>query len=171
MNIISMAQGKISIAFNTIDVEVNGVPYTNLMFIVRLLSYDELKRVDSFNTGSELANLIIEDEVFNLVFEEIVGLDEEIILDSLEAGIVSTIAGTVIEQSYFYVNNKLDKVLEKEESEISVIDQMQFLISHSYTMDFEKVRQLPINEIFKMYAVIKRTFPALELKVEDQNEQ
>jgi hypothetical protein len=171
MNILSIKQGKVSMSLGDLNVSIGGVIYNNLVLIARLLTYDEVIRLDSFDSTNPLANALIEDDVFDLVFERILGFpdDVEIDKDEIEAGIISTVTYAIITRSIEHVTSA-DALLEQYESELNAIDTMQAVVSRYMCTPFQDIVDLPINELFKRFALVKKTYPH-EITRTDPGEQ
>lgn len=170
MNILSIKQGKISISLGDINTTINGVIYNNLVIIARLLSYDEVVRLDSFDSTNPLANALIEDDVFDLTFERILGLpdDVEINKDELEAGIISTITYAIIARSIEHVT-AAERILGDYEKDLDAIETMQAMVSRYLSTPFDDVMKLPMNELFRRFALIKKTFPHEIVQTDQSN--
>ena len=168
MNIISLGSERMAMSFDDLEVNVNQVYYNNLTFIIRLLTYDELVRLNSIRTEDAFINLIIEEEVFLLVLEEIVGIEEEIDTENIEAGIISTISGAVINSSNFYFSD-IEAGIEKEMQDSNVFNQMQLVVAKNFNIQFKDVLMMPIDELVRKFSLFQATFPseALEFKSEE----
>lgn len=161
MNIVSLEKGKVSISING-PITFNDNIYSNLVFIGRLLSLEELARVDSFSSESKEYNLVVEDNVFDLAVEGIVGFDDDILSninrDKLEAGIISTVSLAIIAKSYFYYRNA-EKILGLLSEEVEIVDSINAVVSRYTCTPYDEVRKLPINELMKRFAILQKTFP------------
>lgn len=158
-----------AISFNDLEITVNEIPYRNLTFIVRLLTYDELVRVNSINASDNLITLIIEEDIYSLVAEKIVGIDEEVDMDNLEAGVVSTIAGIVLNSSNFYFNEPLSAI-DRESGESSIFNQMQLIVAKNFNIEFKDILKMPIDELVRKFSLFQNTFPNEALSFNDNQD-
>lgn len=160
MKILSIESGKISIAMGDIDVTIGGIIYKNLTFIARLLTYDELLRLESIAASSEYASILMEEDLFDTVIERILGFpeDQTINKDDMEAGIVSTISYAIMTKSLAHIVNA-GAHTETYMDKVSVIDSMQVVVARYTSTPISEVVKYPINILFSRFAAIKKTFP------------
>jgi hypothetical protein len=148
-----------SISFPDVDISIGGLQYSNLVFVIRLLTYDEVLRLLRFNTKSGLSDALIEEDVFDLVFDKILGIDEPIDIDDIEAGIVSTISGVVQAESLKHIYST-EALVSQYENELSGLDSIQAIVSRYFNTPYDEVRSYPVNKLLKRFALFKSTFPA-----------
>ena len=158
MNLVSLGSEKMAISFNDLEITINDMLYRNLTFIVRLLTYDELSRVNMINTDNSLINIVIEEDIYNLAVEQVVGIDEEIDVESMEAGIVSTISGIILNSSNFYFNDPLASV-DKESTGSTIFNQMQLVVAKNYNIQFKDILSMPIDELVRKFSLYQTTYP------------
>jgi hypothetical protein len=158
MNILDIGEDRMSISFPDIDISINGIPYSRLIFIVRLLTYEECIKLHRFKSVEGLAGTLLEEDVFDLVFDKIVGIDDPINIDDIEAGIISTIVGAVQSKSLEHLYHS-EALLQKYENEISAIEGMQAIISRYFNESLDSVRRYPLNKLLKRFALFRATFP------------
>lgn len=161
MNVVSLKKGKVSINIDG-PITIGNHIYPNILLIGRLLTIPELTRVDSFFSERTESNIVIEEDIFDLCVESIVGLNNDILetldKDSLEAGIISTIAMAITAKSYHHILASKHYIDRFEES-VTVIDSIILIVSKYTSTKYEEVRNLPINELLERFAIIKKTFP------------
>lgn len=170
MNIISLGSEKLALSFDELEININGVYYDNLTFIVRLLTYDELMRTNGIRTGDPSINLILEEEVFDIVLLEIIGIDDKIDKATIEAGVISTVTSAVINSSNFYISN-IHAAIEKEEKESTVMNQIQLIVAKNFNIQFKDIINMPIDELVRKFALFQKTFPSEALEFKDKQEQ
>jgi len=158
MNIISLGSERMAMSFDTLAIDINGYYYNNLTFIIRLLTYDELIRVNSIRADDAVINLIIEEDVFSICLIEIVGIEDEVNINVMEAGIISTISGAIISASNFYFSD-VPAAIEKESSESTVFNQMQLVVAKNYNIHFKDVIDMPVDELVRKFSLFQSTFP------------
>jgi len=159
MNIISLGSERMAMSFDTLEISINEVYYDNLTFIIRLLTYDELIRVNSIKTSDAVINLVIEEDIYELTLIEIVGIEEEVNINTMEAGVISTISGAIINSSNFYFSD-VQAAIEKEASESSIFNQMQLVVAKNYNINFKDVINMPVDELVRKFSLFQATFPS-----------
>lgn len=170
MKIISLGQNRYSIVLPQVEIDLENIRLREPVFIVRLLTISETLNFLKFNSAEDqLSNLMIEEEIFNLVVESIPGLDDigTSIKDlDIEAGIISTISGTVLSLSIDYIHSFKEKI-EAHKEEVKILDQMELLICSNFNVPYSEVEKYSIDKVFTMYSTIARTIPGQELKLEE----
>lgn len=166
MNLISIPSGKISVKLNQ-AVTINDVRYNELIAICRLLTLDEINRIDNLAINNLESQILVEEDIFNIAFECFVGIEEAFDLDGLEAGVISTISKAILDSSYSYIIN-IESQLQQIRGGIMLIDNMQAIIARYLNINFLEVIKLPINEVYRLFAICEATFPE-EVKIEKQN--
>lgn len=161
MNIVSLEKGKVSINING-PITIGKNIYPDLLFIGRLLSIEELSRIDSFFSDDSRGNIILEDSIFDLCIESIVGVEDNVLKsidkNEIEAGIISTITLGLTTKSYEYFINA-DKYIESFTESLSLIDSIILIVSKYTSTSYDSVKKIPINELLKRFALIQNTFP------------
>lgn len=174
MNLVEFGLNKYGISFKGFDVETNLGIFRDPMFVVRLLTYDEIKRVDRcLNFGSNAAAVHIEDDVFKAVYVGIVGLDEPLDLDAtlsvIDAGIVSTLADIVVSLSFQHIQGIEVKLAEAQES-LEFIEQIKVILCRFLNTSYETVSQWSIDQLISKYAVLASTFSDVPRRGGQSNE-
>ncbi len=169
MNILSLGEDKMSISFPDIDISINGQVYSNLVFIVRLLTYDEVLRLLKFNTDNGLSNSLIEEDVFDLIFDKVLGIEETVDTEDIEAGIISTIVGAIQSKSLQHIYST-EALVAQYESELSGLDSIQAIVSRYFNTPYDEVRSYPVNKLLKRFALFKSTFPAEAAMISGEEE-
>lgn len=148
---------------------INGVIYENPVASVRLLSLYEIERVNIFDMTHPLARFEVEEDMLKSVFKGFVGIDGLVDWDNTEAGLIDTIINCVVMASMQYTNDVISKVEQLHES-ISVMHQMQAIVSRFLITPFSEVEKLPINELCKRYTLCLKTFPKEVFPIKEQEE-
>jgi len=161
MNILSIKSHNFAINFKDIAITIGNEIYSNLTFIFRLMTIDELMRLNSLNTDNLMVKLEAEEEIFNLCLIDVIGLDKKIDLDKIESGIISTIAVVIVKRSTYYLLNT-EEALQKEPEYLTIYDQMQLMVCKHFNMNFNEVVNLPIDDLIRKFALIQITFPPQE---------
>jgi len=169
MNIISLGSERMAMSFDDLEININQIYYHNLTFVIRLLTYDELVRINSIQTDDTLINLILEEDVFNLALIEIVGINEEVDLENMEAGIVSSVSGAIINSSNFYFTD-IEGGMEKENIESNVFNQMQLIVAKNFNIQFKDILLMSIDELVRKFSLYQKTYPGEALSFDNQEE-
>jgi len=169
MNIISLGSERMAMSFDDLEININQIYYNNLTFVIRLLTYDELVRINSIQTDDTLINLILEEDVFNLALIEIVGINEEVDLENMEAGIVSSVSGAIINSSNFYFTD-IEGGMEKENIESNVFNQMQLIVAKNFNIQFKDILLMSIDELVRKFSLYQKTYPGEALSFDNQEE-
>lgn len=158
MNLVSIPSGKISISFPDTQITVNGVIYNNLVFIGRLLSGQEVARIESFSVYQELSNLLIEEDIFDMCIESVVGADEDILASDIEeAGIVSSISGAILSKSKEHFTSS-ESLLNSYYLQVQEYEQICAIVSRFLNISYEEIISMPVNDVFKRFAIVQNTF-------------
>lgn len=169
MSIFSLSSEKVAMTFSEdIAVDISGDSYTGLTFIVRLLTYEELLKINSVAADNPFISILLEDEVFSLVVQEVIGISDLLDTDTIEAGIISTISGAVISASNFYFMDA-HAGIAKASQESTIFDQMQLVVAKNFNIEHKDVLLMPIDELARKFALFQATFPdqALTFEIDD----
>lgn len=160
MNILSVGDGKVCISLSGLQTTIDNLIFDDLSIIARLLTYDEVLRLNSFTVSTDLGNLLVEEDVFSLTFERIVGLPDDIDLDieNMEAGIIATVSYAIITKSISHIV-QAEQYIDNYVSEVTPIESMQMIVARYSSTSFDDVSKYPINKLFSQFAVIKTAFP------------
>ena len=170
MQVLSLTDDRMAMTFHNRIININGANYKSLTFIVRLLTYEELIRINAIAVDDTYLTLLIEDDIFNTVVESVVGLEGiEIDIDTIDAGIVSTIAGAVTSSSNFYLHN-VEQGIKDEAANSTVYDQMQLVVAKNYNIDFAEVRKIPLDVLVRKFGLHQVTFPQDSLTFEQDQQ-
>lgn len=169
MSIFSLSSEKMAMTFdNELAININGDSYTGLTFIVRLLTYEELLKVNSVAADNPLISVLLEDEIFDLVIQEVIGISDLLDTDIIEAGIISTISGAVISASNFYFKDA-HAGIAKASQESTIFDQMQLVVAKNFNIEYKDVLLMPIDELARKFALFQATFPDQALTFDIDN--
>jgi hypothetical protein len=141
-----------------ISATINSVIYKEPIAIGRLLTVDELERINAFNLDNPTARIAIEDDILNNAFKSFLGIAENVDWEETEAGVIDTIINGIVLKSVSYSTDPVGKI-EELKTRINVLHQMQAIVSRFLSTPFSEVEQLPINELFRRYTICLLTFP------------
>lgn len=169
MSLFSLGSEKRAITFRDLAIDISGETYTGLTFIVRLLSYEELIKINSIKQEDPEIAFLLEEDVFELVLDHIVGLPLEsgIDIDYMEAGIISTISAGVMYASNFYFNN-VHAGIQRGLTESTIFDQMQLVVAKNFNIQYKDVLLMPIDELARKFALFQTTFPDQALAFDNE---
>lgn len=148
---------------------INRVVYENPIVAARLLTVKEIQRINYLDIEHPVARMQIEEDILNNVFREIVGVGNSIDWEECEAGLVETIVNSIVLTSISYVSDSIKKY-EDLIGTINVINSMCAIISRFLSTPFSEVEQLPINEIFRRYAICVMAFPKEVMPIQEAQE-
>lgn len=175
----SIGEDKYLINLPHISVELDTGELKGIAAIFRILTYDELRAIDRMLPTAEdprpnaaAITADIEEDIFKKCMFRIFGIEsiEDIELDELEAGIISSLAGIILSKSYAHVEN-VQKFIADYSMAVNPIDQMKLMVCRFYSTPYDQVCEMSIDTLFRKYAVINATFPkeALQFNNEDNN--
>lgn len=157
MNLVNIPDGMMSIPFST-GITIDGTIYEGLVFITRLLSYEELSRIYSLTPQNSIQDLLLEDDIFDIIYCGVVGFDGQLDKELLEGGVISTIVGATLNKSMDHIHN-ITSYLGVYEEQVSFVDSLKVVVCKGYSMSLSEVESLPINKLYKLFAAYKKTFP------------
>jgi hypothetical protein len=171
MSVLGIERGKVALRIPT-TITINGFEYDNITVIARLLSYQEVLRLDSFKTSTDTANILVEDDVFALTFDRFLGLPDgiELDIDNVEAGILSTISYAIVTKSIAHILNAKE-FLQEYSAMTNSIDSMELIVARYTSTPLIDVRNYPVNVLFSEFALIKKTFPGEILEIDPEEEE
>lgn len=117
-----------------------------------LLSYIELLPFEE--------RCIVYEELVKSNVIEVFGLkDSTINLDYSPAGVIEAIAEAILQFTYDYLVNKNNEKYEVASDKLTYFDNMMAIISYYLNMPYPEVLKLPVNDVYKKYALCARAFP------------
>lgn len=151
-NVVQVGRGRYQITFE--NVSIGGETYSAAVFVFRLLTFTELARVWSLDTVDKQYETFIEDDIFDTIFEGILGFDDSTAIDknSLDAGVVTTLVSAAIHFSKEYVN-KIEESVQREKDDISDLEKINGFVSKAFFMPLENVERMPINKVIRYFAL------------------
>lgn len=167
-NIFNSGIHGVSIPLTGLEVTINGNVYSDPICIARLLTIDELERVNKFDTTSPKSRCLIEEDIIQNTFESFIGITEDVDWSDVEAGIITTIVDAIVLKSMSYAQDVLMAVAEFS-SELNILHSIQAIVSRFTSTPFSEVEQLPINELLRRYSICIVTFPE-EVRVPQEEE-
>ena len=137
---------------------INGVIYKDPVASARLLTLQELERISHLDLKHPVARMQVEEDIATNVFHSFVGISDYIDWDKSEAGLLETIVNAIILTSTTYLTDPISKI-ENISSSIGVVNSMQAVVSRFMSTPYTEVEKLPINEVFRRYAICMMAFP------------
>lgn len=177
-SLVTLGEDKYLCRLKDKTFNINNVLYPDLTIIFRLLTFDELKVVDKLLPDekdkpdfSSSIKLELEEDIFRKCVYQIFGVSDikDIDLDTLEAGLISTVSGLILRRSYDHVQD-FSGWLNKYIGSAQIYDQIKLYVSRYFNMTYKEVQELPIDILLKKYAVFHATFPNEALKLDGQQE-
>lgn len=166
-NILNISNGGVLLTLNG-HFTINRVVYYNPIISARLLTIKEIERVNYINIEHPASRMQIEEDILNNVFDEVVGLGSSVDWDECEAGLIETIVNAITLTSIAYLTDTISKFNESF-SGLHVVNSMSAIVSRFMSTPFAEVEKLPINELFRRYAICVAAFPqeVMPLKEEE----
>lgn len=132
----------------------------NPILIVDLLTKVELESFKSISQLDPLEKFKVEQAIAENCILAILGTESRILFDYSPAGVTSLIASAIIMESEKYLNNNQNEAYIEADSSVNYIETMCAIISYYMNVSYDYAISLPINEIYKRYAVCQRAFPS-----------
>ena len=130
------------------------------VIMVNLLSKVELETFSTLLTLSLEQRLEVEEAILRSHILIIVGYNgQKIDLNYTPAGVIATIAQAITSKSEQYLDNENNSMYDFTETTVNYIEEMSAIISYYMNIRYDYVITLPINEIYKRYAICQRAFP------------
>ena len=158
MNTISYESGNAIIPFNEVPIRIGNRIYKNITAVVRLLSAPEIIRLDKMRMSNSYDEEVINDDIVKLCLIDIIGVEGEINLDETSAGFVTTLAKSIYLYSIDHVVNAASHVGEYMNG-ITILDNICAIVSKYLNISYLEVRNMPVNQVYQMFAVCRSTFP------------
>lgn len=157
-NIFNSGIHGVSIPLTGLEVTINGNVYKDPICIARLLTVDELERVNRFDTTSPKSRALIEEDIIENTFESFIGITSDVDWGDIEAGIITTIVDAIVLKSVEYASDIISS-LEEFTCQINILHSIQAIVSRFTSTPFSDVEDLPISELLRRYAICIATFP------------
>ena len=157
-SIIRIDGGSFILPFTNFNVTINGAVFNNPIAKGRLLTVGELERINSYDLSNPVSRFVIEDEIVDSTFEEFIGIGSNIDWKNIDAGIFDTYVNSVVSKSMQYATDPIGSMNESYSS-VNVLNSIQAIVSRFLSTPFSEVEKLPINELFRRYAICLAAFP------------
>jgi hypothetical protein len=169
INIFDLKRDSIAINLEKITIITkDGDIYKNMYALCRLLSIEEIRRIDTVNNDTPTVHDALEESILKECLVDFIGLDKDIVdWERSDAGLIPRIANAVILKSISIITDPLSKI-PKMQSEISLIESIGAIVSRYLNISYIDVLELPINKLLRYYALCKKTFPS-DLGVSESN--
>lgn len=137
----------------------NNVVEDNPIIMVDLLTKVELETFKTLLSVKANEKIDIENNIVENKFLSVLGSSNNINLDFTPAGIINYIAEAIVKKSEEYLENENNSIYHETEQAVNYIETMGAIISYYLNTPYETVISLPINEIYKRYAICQSAFP------------
>ena len=167
-SIVSLEEGTTLVQLRGMTVTINGIKYEDPTAKVTLLTFSQIKRADSIISGNNhLGIQELQDDILSSCFIEFIGITDKVDWESMEAGVVHTLYNAILSKSMSYVVNAKEE-LDVHLNNINQIDVFQAVISRFLMIPYTETKRLPINEVYRLYALCRISFPETELAEDPQ---
>lgn len=157
-NIFQCGENGIAITLSGLQVSINNKIYNEPVCIARLLTVSELERLSSFSNETALESSTIDEEIVHLTFHSFLGITDSVNWDEIEAGVISIISQSIRLKSISMISDPIGAINQIRQ-QIGLYDSIQAIVSRFMATPFDVVKNLPINELLKRYAICIETFP------------
>ena len=166
-NILNVPDGGVLITLHG-HFTINRVVYQDPIISARLLTMHEIERVNYLNIEHPVSRMQIEEDILHNVFDEVIGLGTSVDWDDCEAGFIETIVNAITLTSIAYLTDTINQ-FNIVANTLHVVNSMCAIISRFMCTPFSEVEKLPINEVFRRYAICTIAFPkeVMPLKEEE----
>lgn len=148
---------------NTPIVITNGKVFkeiTKAVCIVDLLSVSELKRYTNLGHKSDVLEAVVENVIVKDKVKEILNFEGySIDIQRSPAGSITTLAFAIYLKSKMHLMEP-EPMYRLQEQSITMIDKMAAIIAYYMNIPFTTVLDLPVNEIYRRYAITSGAFPS-----------
>lgn len=132
----------------------------NPKIIFKCLKPTELFVMEHYDNLTHMERIYVEEDLVRENVCEIFGYDGETVnLDFTPAGVISAIAEAVLKLSLRYVLNEDSIPYIQHYGRISVLENMQAIVSYYLHIPYSEVVQFPLNELYHKHAICARSFP------------
>lgn len=156
--IFNSGEHGVAITLSGLEVTINGNIYNEPICIARLLTIQELERLESFKSDTEISKAILDQELVNLVFVSFLGITDTVDWEEIEAGVITTIADAIKAKS-MQIAFDVTGYINFSQQQLGVYHSIQAIVSRFLSTPFDVVEKLPINELLRRYAICQMTFP------------
>lgn len=157
-SIFSSGHNGCAINLTGLEVTINGNVYYEPICIARLLTVEEIERLERFNIESPEAKAVMDEEIVSLTFESFLGITDVVNWGEIEAGIITTIADVIKLKSIQLVSDPLGNIANIQQ-QLNLYHSIQAIVSRFLCTPFDVVEKLPVNELMRRYAICLMTFP------------
>lgn len=137
----------------------------------KLLSYPDINKIEMMES-SGMKESDINEEIFLKSVIAVIGFeDEEIDIDESPAGIVDHVA-TKIKLNSILLLKDIEDTYQQLAASCSLLERLAITVAYYTNNTYEYTQSLPIDELFKRYALCSLTFrdvPPIEANVEQES--
>ncbi len=141
-------------------VDANYEILDNPILIVDLLTKVELESFKSLLKLDPIEKFNVETSIAENCILAILGTDKKVLFDYCPAGVVSFISNAIVIESEKFLNNKNNEAYIESAESVNYLETMCAIISYYMNISYDYAISLPINEIYKRYAVCQQAFPS-----------
>lgn len=133
----------------------------------RLLSYPDINKVEILLRSGKDIDVVYEEVCIDKI-ETIMGYPDEVVdFDNSPAGLVPHLGRKIIDNSRLVLEDLEKSFLQLSES-LTILDRLSIVVSNHTNEAYTQVKQLPIDELLKRYALccISFGYPPIQSKEE-----
>lgn len=143
----------------------------NPKIIIEALRPSEFFVMEFFEDLVESEKIEVEEGIVRDNVITVFGYDVEIDLEYTPAGVITSIARSVIELSLKYLKNEEGLPYEEKYDSVGYYESMQAIVSYYLNIPFTEVEKYTISELYQKHAICSKTFlgsvqPLMKLREE-----
>lgn len=170
MSALDLKMGTIVIPFNNTPIQIEGRMFKNLSVLARLMSMTELDRAMRINIEDSANEDELYEEIFKSCVIDVPGIPKGVDYNSSSAGFVSTVGKIIFIKSKEYVDDPF-KAYDRAVESVPMVEAMAAVISRFLGIKYTEVKNIPINDLFEMYAACHVAFPNEVAPIAKQEEE
>lgn len=133
--------------------------YKNVSAICRLLTVEEVRRINSIKNDAPIIHDTVEESVFNNCLIDFIGVNKsDIDIDASDAGLVTRVSTSIITKSIEMLSNPKE-IIEQLEQRVEFIEVVSAIVSGKLNIPYTDVIKYPINKILRLYSILKVIYP------------
>ena len=129
------------------------------LVMVNLLTKPELESFQALASLTPEERYKVEDSMLENCVLTVIGNTRKILWDYSPAGVSSSISRAIILLSEFYLKNESNNAYVEAASGVNYLETMCAIISYYMNVTYDYAVSLPVNEIYKRYAICQQAFP------------
>lgn len=171
VDIFEIKNGLIYVDLKGITIRTkDGSTVKNTSVLCRLLSMEEIIRINTTSNNAPLVHDTVEESVYNKCLIDFIGISkDDVDIFNSDAGLLSRVSSAVINTTLSIVEDP-KRFVEQEETKVDFIDIASAIVSQRLNIPYHEVLRLPVNTVLKYFSVLKKIYPN-ELSLNNNNNE